>query len=530
MDEFSIAIERGKHAIKIQKSASHLIQANNSPSILVEEAVIAPVADQHLVNCVTSAEKVRNVSRSIIDQSLIDYVEQKNIDEEELRVLVSELTYAARKHLSEKKFVEAEIAQTKAIKLRKGRNLIDNEPLKGEIDLQMTLVDIFKAQNKLVEARSILEVLAAEGDEPSELGWRITTDLVQVCLGLEEFEDAARYCFQLRTSIKNSPDKRSSLFKQVTELSITANTSLGENDIVAMLKKLYDDEDDKTYSSDEARERLALNFLRERGFSMTKDLNHRKAVECAASQGQLDALDLVLGDAEHKEDEHLKEIAIRVAFDHNQLQIAEALIPRLSTPTLKNKALILAVCKGDKNLVAKTLAQGANVQAVDNPEKNTVLHVGAMRADDVGAAIVELLLSYRADVQATNMKEQTPLHLANDFRNNEKISNLLISNGADVNAKDCGQRTPLHFAVKSRDLGMVDALISHNADPKVKHTKTGKTLIHWAKHELPSGTSTEIIRTLEGKRLVNQNRMQRETSASTSPPSSSRSITRAFSR
>lgn len=67
------------------------------------------------------------------------------------------------------------------------------------------------------------------------------------------------------------------------------------------------------------------------------------------------------------------------------------------------------------------------------------------------AAVVRLLLSHKANVNAVDKDQRTPLHLAvNACPATADVSCevicLLIEHGADLFAKDCRGRLPLHYA------------------------------------------------------------------------------------
>ncbi|MFA5190269.1 MAG: ankyrin repeat domain-containing protein [Verrucomicrobiia bacterium] len=109
---------------------------------------------------------------------------------------------------------------------------------------------------------------------------------------------------------------------------------------------------------------------------------------------------------------------------------------------------------------------------------HTPLHIAAFYCRNKEA---ELLLRYRADINARNLCGQTPLHSAADqFRENPKeIMELLLLNGADVNAGDDSGETPLHVAVQSPAAAktVVEVLLTHGADVNAR-SKSGSTPLH----------------------------------------------------
>jgi len=98
---------------------------------------------------------------------------------------------------------------------------------------------------------------------------------------------------------------------------------------------------------------------------------------------------------------------------------------------------------------------------LSNSDQDSVLH-SACRNRDFGT--VEFLLSKRANINATNSKKETPLHLANNI----DIVELLVFHGADINGSDNDKNTPLHNAVNRSengwDIDIVEFLLSQGAN------------------------------------------------------------------
>ena len=72
----------------------------------------------------------------------------------------------------------------------------------------------------------------------------------------------------------------------------------------------------------------------------------------------------------------------------------------------------------------------------------TPLHAAAMKGH---ASIIELLLAYNADVNATDRKHRTALHYASRYKH-EDISRILKQHGANTSMKDFKGKTPEQFA------------------------------------------------------------------------------------
>lgn len=94
------------------------------------------------------------------------------------------------------------------------------------------------------------------------------------------------------------------------------------------------------------------------------------------------------------------------------------------------------------------------------PLGSTALHLAVGRGD---RAATELLLSYGAPVDALNVGDMTPLHLAALMRRSE-LAGYLLEQGAKVDARSKARQTPLHLAARRGDTEMIELLLVHHAD------------------------------------------------------------------
>ena len=85
--------------------------------------------------------------------------------------------------------------------------------------------------------------------------------------------------------------------------------------------------------------------------------------------------------------------------------------------------------------------------------KCTPLHVASSCDHDTIAT--KILIEKRANIEATNVKNQTPLHLASQFGFTNDVMTLLFEGGADVMALDSNNRTPIHYAKTSEILDIL---------------------------------------------------------------------------
>lgn len=126
-----------------------------------------------------------------------------------------------------------------------------------------------------------------------------------------------------------------------------------------------------------------------------------------------------------------------------------------------NSKLIDAVEYGNRDLVKKILDRGAQVDARDLKDW-TPLHIAATYGNTDTA---RLLLDRGAQVDARTPHGLTPLHhAANNCRRDTVM--LLLDRGAQVDAKDINGWTPFRFTVqRGGDRRVARLLIHHGADP-----------------------------------------------------------------
>jgi len=84
-------------------------------------------------------------------------------------------------------------------------------------------------------------------------------------------------------------------------------------------------------------------------------------------------------------------------------------------------------------------------------------------ADNGNKELVEVLLSYKADINAKNDMGETPLNWM-AIRGNKKGAEVLLSFNADVNAGDSRGYTPLHYTAIMNHKEIAELLLAHHAD------------------------------------------------------------------
>lgn len=84
-------------------------------------------------------------------------------------------------------------------------------------------------------------------------------------------------------------------------------------------------------------------------------------------------------------------------------------------------------------------------------------------------------------LNAKNMFEETPLHIALRNRPNIHIVNILIQLGANKSEIDHLGATPIHFAVRNNAVECLELLLDHEEYINIKD-REGNTPLHWAAH------------------------------------------------
>jgi cytohesin len=132
-----------------------------------------------------------------------------------------------------------------------------------------------------------------------------------------------------------------------------------------------------------------------------------------------------------------------------------------------------AAAAGDKELVVRLLAEGAEVNAKDK-DGQTPLHFAAKKGH---LDVAELLLSKGADVNAKEQDGDTPLHGVAPF-GEEELAELLLAKGADVNAMGAMGSTPLHLAAFMGRKELAELLLAKGAEVNARRKDDGVTPLH----------------------------------------------------
>lgn len=111
-------------------------------------------------------------------------------------------------------------------------------------------------------------------------------------------------------------------------------------------------------------------------------------------------------------------------------------------PSARSAAILQAAAKGDAAQVTALLKKDPKLVNACDKDGATPLHHAVAGGHQ---AIVEFLLSHKANVNARKKDGVTALHVACALGRKE-VAEVLITHGADINAKDAKGRTPLSLA------------------------------------------------------------------------------------
>lgn len=98
--------------------------------------------------------------------------------------------------------------------------------------------------------------------------------------------------------------------------------------------------------------------------------------------------------------------------------------------------------------------------------------------------MVELLLAYKAEVDARTDRGRTSLDMAAERRSTDAMEPLIM-HGADVNAQDRFGWTPMHTSARLGYTEIAGFLLDYHADINLK-TKRGETPLAIARNSWPA--------------------------------------------
>ncbi len=131
-----------------------------------------------------------------------------------------------------------------------------------------------------------------------------------------------------------------------------------------------------------------------------------------------------------------------VALSTQYLQIAEA---NYLLSDDGYGVLAFAVANGQSQSVKVLLDLGIDINK--STQKGTALHAAAQRGN---LELVKLLVGYGADINATDIRDQSPLIIATLNRNTEVV-NYLLSLNVNLEIRDIRQMTAMDYERKIRN-------------------------------------------------------------------------------
>ena len=105
----------------------------------------------------------------------------------------------------------------------------------------------------------------------------------------------------------------------------------------------------------------------------------------------------------------------------------------------------------------------AEYKKKNNPNNANEELFAAVKKKETTAADINAILDKGANVNARNVLQSTPLHIACGNGHME-LAMALVDRGADVDARDVAQRTPLHWACVDGHMEVAMALVDRGAD------------------------------------------------------------------
>ena len=156
------------------------------------------------------------------------------------------------------------------------------------------------------------------------------------------------------------------------------------------------------------------------------------------------------------------------AVKYGRLDILKYLLsekPDLETRDKWGRTALLEAAMASKSDEASLLvAAGADVAAQDE-RGNTPLHLAAYATKTESKKVALLLIQNKADVNAKDKSQRTPLYGVGQSGNVD-VTVLLLANGAKANVADVGNVTPFHWAAGNGKLKVASLLLQSNADIK----------------------------------------------------------------
>ena len=172
------------------------------------------------------------------------------------------------------------------------------------------------------------------------------------------------------------------------------------------------------------------------------------------------------------------------AIKYHHEQVVEQLIISGANLRARNKykktPLHLASYWGNLNIVQLLIEKKPNLLKAKDRNKETPLFSAIACKHE---QVVEQLIISRADLEARDNVQQTPLHYATRWGNTKIVQLLIEKNPSILEAKDKYGRTPLFSAILSGNEQVVEEVIKSGADLEARDKYGQQTPLHYASSE-----------------------------------------------
>ena len=152
----------------------------------------------------------------------------------------------------------------------------------------------------------------------------------------------------------------------------------------------------------------------------------------------------------------------------------------------QNLVLCLASEKSEKSLkwgseiIQILLQTNLDLEARDKDGRTALLWAAATGKETLAKLLLTGRIRNNADIDATNNRGKTALHLAVESRINRwTMAKVLLENGANVNARSDGGWTALHNAAEKGYEDIASLFLNWKADVNAT-TSSGMTALHWS--------------------------------------------------
>ncbi|XP_047128763.1 transient receptor potential cation channel subfamily A member 1 homolog isoform X1 [Hydra vulgaris] len=202
----------------------------------------------------------------------------------------------------------------------------------------------------------------------------------------------------------------------------------------------------------------------------------RTALHKAADFGKYEILELLISknaDIDRFDNSYLTPLLLASSRPGNQKTIQTLLKCGAQvdlTNTEEQTALHIAVINNNVDGVELLLSflEAKKIIDMSDKDNNTCLHIACKSGFE---KIAIMLMDANANVRSRNNFEQTPLHLAAFFGQEDVVDNILEINPSVINDLDREGNSPLHLAAMNGHVNVISFLLKSGASINDKNTK-----------------------------------------------------------